>query len=364
MAGSTGCGRLPGKTAWCDKGSGMKMKRRLPDRKSKVTVKEVALRAQVSESTVSRIMRNKGPVADETREKVMETVRALGYVPNRIAGALASLNTHLVGVVVPSLSNIVFPEVLRGIHAGLEEAQDIQAVISVSEYDTEAEEHMVRGLLSWKPAAVLVTGLEHTEATRQMLMNSEGRVVEMMEIDGDPIDLAVGMSHRSAGYATGRHLVEKGYRRFGYVGHDWEADSRAKLRYEGLCAALRETGLTIQAQAITNAPSSVGAGRDMTARLLSADPSVDVAVYSNDDMAVGGVFHCLESGLSMPDELAIFGFNGLEIGRQMPQPLSTVRSNRYRIGREAIEAILKCPDRPEEPTKIDTGFEIFEGATA
>ena len=342
----------------------MKTKRRLPDRKSKVTVKEVALRAQVSESTVSRIMRNQGPVAEETRERVLETVRALGYVPNRIAGALASLNTHLVGVVVPSLSNIVFPEVLRGIHSELGEANGIQAVISVSEYDIDAEEQMVRGLLSWKPAAVLVTGLEHTEATRRMLMNCEGRVVEMMEIDGDPIDLAVGMSHRSAGYAIGRHLIEKGYRRFGYVGHDWEGDSRARLRYEGVCTALQETGLTIKAQAITDAPSSVGAGRDMTARLLSADPSVDVAIYSNDDMAVGGVFHCLGAGLSMPDDLAVFGFNGLDIGRQMPQPLSTLRSNRYLIGSEAIKAVLKHPERAETPEKIDTGFDIFEGATA
>jgi len=92
----------------------MGTKQRLPDRKSKIPVREVARRANVSESTVSRIMRNKGLVAESTREKVMETVRAMGYVPNRIAGSLASLDSFLVGVVIPSLSNIVFPEVLQG----------------------------------------------------------------------------------------------------------------------------------------------------------------------------------------------------------------------------------------------------------
>ncbi|MDN3722615.1 LacI family DNA-binding transcriptional regulator [Roseibium salinum] len=118
----------------------MTAKQRLPDRKSKVTVREVALRANVSESTVSRILRNKGPIADDTREKVMEVVRAMGYVPNRIAGSLASLNSNLVGVIIPSLSNIVFPEVLQGIHAGLEATDNMQAVISISNYDVELEE--------------------------------------------------------------------------------------------------------------------------------------------------------------------------------------------------------------------------------
>lgn len=341
----------------------MTVKRRLPDRKSKLTVREVALRANVSESTVSRIMRNKGPIAAETREKVMATVREMGYVPNRIAGSLASLDSHLIGVVIPSLSNIVFPEVLQGVHAGLR-GSDYQPVISVTDYDLDREEAIIRGILSWKPAAMLVTGFDHTDATRRMLEQSGIRIVEMMEIDQTPVDVAVGMSHFRAGQATGRHLLAKGYRRFGYVGHDWTADRRALLRHDGLASALAEAGLTIEARAIADGPSSVGAGRAQTDRLIREAPNVDVAVYSNDDMAVGGVFHCLASGLSVPHDLAIFGFNGLDIGRDLPQPLSTIRSNRYLIGETSIRKVLATPLRPDEPDIIDTGFEIFEGATA
>src|SRR5487761_2515609 len=97
----------------------MKERMRLPDHKSKVTLSDVAKLANVSEITVSRIMRNKGPISDITREKVMAAVNLLGYVPNRIAGSLASATSNIIGVAIPSLSNIVFPEVLRGIHAGL-----------------------------------------------------------------------------------------------------------------------------------------------------------------------------------------------------------------------------------------------------
>lgn len=340
----------------------IKPKQRLAGRKSKVTVREVALQADVSESTVSRIMRNQGLVAEATRTKVMETVRALGYVPNRIAGSLASLDSQLVGVIVPSLSNIVFPEVLQGINAGLK-ATNYQSVISISDYDMDREETLVRGILAWQPAAILITGFDHTVATRRMLDQSGVRVVEMMDIGSAPIDIAVGMSHRKAGYAAGQYLVAKGYRRFGYVGHDWTADRRARLRYDGLSEALSDAGLSIIAHAIADGASSVSTGREQTAALC-AMAKVDVAVYSNDDMAVGGVFYCQGAEIRLPDQLAIFGFNGLEIGRELPQPLSTVRSNRFLIGQKAIEAILENLERPATTTTIDTGFEIYAGQTA
>ncbi len=341
----------------------MPPKQRLPDRKSKITVREVALRAEVSESTVSRIMRNKALVAEATRARVMEAVRAMGYVPNRIAGSLASLDAFLIGVVIPSLSNIVFPEVLQGIHAALE-GSDLQAVISTTDYDIDREEDVVRGILAWKPAAILLAGFDHTEATRLMLVQSGIRVVEMMDIDATPIDVAVGTSHRRAGHAIGRHLIARGYRRFGYIGHDWHADRRARLRHDGLCQALAESGLSVEAQVLAPGPSSVGAGRAQTERLRATAPDVQVAVYSNDDMAVGGVFHCLASGISLPDRFAIFGFNGLDIGQELPQPLSTLRTNRFRIGQVAIQTILGATDRPSDRQVIDTGFEIVAGQTA
>ena len=340
-----------------------KRKPRLGDRVSKTTVRDVARDAGVSESTVSRIMRNQGFVAEATRRTVMTSVRALGYVPNRIAGSLASLNSRLIGVVIPSLSNIVFPEVLQGVNAALK-GSDHQAVISVTEYDMDREEAMVRGLLAWQPAAILMAGYDHTDATRRMLDASGVRVVELMDIDQTPIDLGVGLSHTQAGYAAGLHLLGLGYRSFGYVGHDWLADGRARLRYDGLCRALAEAGLAVQAHARDAGPSSVAAGRAETARLLAMAPNVDVAVYSNDDMAIGGVFHCMAAGIKLPEKLAIFGFNGLEIGRELPQPLSTIRSNRFAIGQRAVEAILAAPQRPDAPTVIDTGFEVFAGATA
>ncbi len=340
-----------------------KQRQRLTDRKSKVTVSDVARLAEVSDSTVSRIMRGQGLVAEATREKVMATVRALGYVPNRIAGSLASLDSRLVGVVIPSLSNIVFPEILQGINAGLA-GTNRQSVISVTDYDLDKEEVVVRNLLAWQPAAVLIAGSTHTDATQRMLENSGVRVVEFMEIDHKPIDAAVGFSHLSAGKAAVRHLVQRGYRRFGYVGYGGDKDLRALMRHKGMCDALAEAGLGFEAQVVSEGQTTVAKGRAQTAAICAQAPGLDVLTFSNDDMAVGGLFHCMSAGIRVPDDLALFGFNGLDIGRSMPQPLSTIRANRFEIGQRAVEVCLSSEVRPEKPISIDTGFEIFAGATA
>ena len=196
-----------------------------------------------------------------------------------------------------------------------------------------------------------------------MLANSGVRVAELMDIDSEAIDIAVGMSHRGAGYDSGRHLVACGYRRIGYVGHDWLSDSRARLRFDGLCLALAESGVPLVDLELFDGGSSMIAGRRTLETLLARSPDLDAVAFSNDDMAIGGVFHCLATGITLKEKLAIFGFNGLEVGATLPQPLSTVRSNRFDIGRIAVEKILENPQEGGAVV-IDTGYEIVVGATA
>jgi LacI family gluconate utilization system Gnt-I transcriptional repressor len=327
------------------------------------TLADVARLAGVSEITVSRVVRNLGPISENTRQKVNSAISELDYVPNRAAGMLASAGSNLVAVLLPSLSNIVFPEVMRGITEGLR-GTGHQPLIGVTDYDPKQEEALLTSFMSWRPVAVITTGFEHTETTRRILSSGKIRVAELMDIDSQPIDLAVGLSHRSAGQVTARHLSDLGYRRFGYVGHDWTADRRARLRYEGLVEGLAERGLSIVAEARSPGPSSTESGKTALASLLAQGVAPDVVVFSNDDMAVGGYFHCLASGIEVKRDLALFGFNGLEIGQSLPTPLSTLLSNRFLIGKQAVEVLLSSSKRPGETQTIDTGFEIIAGKTA
>ena len=134
-------------------------------------------------------------MSDSTREKVLEAAKELGYVPNKIAGALASQRVNLVGVIVPSLSNLVFPEVLSGISQELEDT-GLQPVFGVTNYSPEKEESVLYEMLSWRPSGLIIAGIEHTPAARAMLENAGAPVVEMPHITTHPPPFCcTGQSH-------------------------------------------------------------------------------------------------------------------------------------------------------------------------
>lgn len=327
-----------------------------------VTLSEVAKLAGVSSMTVSRVLHGHANVSDETRSRVRAAVEQLGYVPNRVAGALATARTRLVVVLVPSLGNLVFTEVLRGANETLQ-AAGYQAVIGVTEYDAGSEEQLVDAMRSWRPSGWIVAGLEHTPRTRQLLQTARVPVVEVMDTDGDAIDMAVGFSNRDAGIAMGRHFVERGWRRIGYVGGHLGRDLRARKRLEGFRAALAEAGLALQDEVTAEQPSSLLVGRAGLATLLARQPDLRAVYFSNDDMAVGGLMHCLAAGIAVPEQLALAGFNGLEIGEAAPLRLTTVRSPRHEIGRRAAAQILARLDGAEPPARLDLGCDFVRGQT-
>jgi LacI family gluconate utilization system Gnt-I transcriptional repressor len=329
------------------------------DRARVVTITDVAQRARVGESTVSRVLRNHGSVSQSTREKILKAAAELNYVPNRIAGTLASMTSKLIGIVIPSVGNTVVPEVLAGANTVLEDA-GFQPVIGVSNYDPVREEVLIESILSWRPAGILVAGLEHTDRARAMLKGCGVRVVELLDIDGEGIDMVVGSSHRMAGRESAEHLLARNYQHIGYVGHDIRVDLRAGKRLEGFRAVMRENGLSFVDQEFhPSGGSSVEAGRIGLARLLKRQRGLDAIYFSNDDLALGGYFHCMEHDISIPSDLALFGYNGLEITRLTPQPLSTIRTPRIAMGK--VGANLLLSGGPS--TIVDLGFELVVGAT-
>ncbi len=328
-------------------------------RPGRATLSDVARRAGVSDITVSRVVRGQGAIADSTRERVLCAIQALGYIPNRSASALASSSSPLVGIVLPSLANAVMAELVQGLNEGLV-AGRFQSAIGISDHDPAVEERLVGSMLAWQPAALVLAGLEHSEGTRALLRTAGIPVVEVLDIDGRGFDSVVGLSHHAAGASSARHLLARGYRRFGYVGHAKGRDLRAGKRRVGFEATLHAAGFDWLGSEATPGPSSAGAGRAALARLLGRVPGLDAAYFSNDDMAIGGLFHCLAEGIAVPARLALFGFDGLELGQAAPLPLSTIGTPRTRIGQEA--ARLLCEAAP--PQVRDVGFELLGGATA
>lgn len=331
------------------------------------TLSEVARIAGVSEITASRALRGGTHVARATLERVRDAARAINYMPNRLAGTLAGGASRQVAVVLPSLSNSVFADVLNGLETRLEQAGH-HPILGVSNYDPALEERLVADLLSWRPAGLVLAPARSTAETRRLLASSGVPVVEIMDVDPPPIDTAVGLSQRAAGRAMAHYLLGRGYRRFAYAGHDISTDPRALSRLQGLQGGLAEADVTLEATVTLPGPSSVPLGREATARLIGECPVGGgrdrlAVCFSNDDVAVGGMFHAMAEGIAVPGALALAGFNGLAIGQALPLPLTTIASRRVEIGEMAGAALLaRVKGHPIDRVQ-DVGFRLILGAT-
>ena len=329
------------------------------------TLRDVARRAGVSEMTVSRVLRNSGYAAPATRERVLRAASALGYVPNQIAGSLAQQRTNLVGVLVPSMTNQVYPEVLSGVARGLEGAS-LQPVFGITNYDPRVEEGLIRDMISWRPSGMAVAGLRHTAVGRTMLRATAIPVAEMMDTDGRVVEFAVGLSHRRAGGIVAEHLVRKGYRSIAYVAHNYKFDFTARKRFKAFADVLDESGLNLVKTVIGREPSSPLLGRRLTSELLDVAERIDAIYYSNDDMAVGGLMHCLANGIPVPDSVALCGYSGFSLTYALPMQLTTVVSPRFEIGREAARYIVErlSGPRPAKPVRRVLPIEFVAGQTS
>jgi LacI family gluconate utilization system Gnt-I transcriptional repressor len=322
------------------------------------TIADVALRAGVGAITVSRALREPGRVSPELRRQVAAAVAELGYVPDRNARALASARADVIGVLVPSLTNNVFAEVVRGIYDGLGDSH-LQVQIGNTHYSGLEEERLLQVFLSQRPSALIVSGIDQTPAARALLENAGCPVVQIMETGPDPVDMMIGFSHFEGGRAAARHLAEAGYRNIGFIGA--RMDPRSQRRLAGYRAAMEEAGIfDPRLVTTTTVPSSVSLGRDLLRQARAKMPALDAVFCNNDDLALGVLFECHGAGLAVPSAIGIAGFNDLEMMQAAFPSITSVRTHRYEIGRQAVSMARAAISGERPPQRmVDVGFELM-----
>ena len=212
-------------------------------------------------------------------------------------------------------------------------------------------------MLSWRPSGVIIAGLEHSDASRAMLKASGIPVIEIMDVDGTPIDTCVGISHRRAGREMAQAIIKGRYERIGFMGTKMPLDHRARKRFEGFTEALGKAGIEIAEREFYSGGSALAKGREMTAAMLKRDPELDFLYYSNDMIGAGGLLYCMENGYNIPEQIGLAGFNGVELLQGLPRQLATMDSCRQEIGRKAAEIIAQ---RVEEPNiELDKRVELM-----
>ncbi len=324
----------------------------------RTTLSDVARTAEVSPITASRALRGERSVAPELVERVKRAAEQLGYVPDPAARALASQRSTQVPVLVPLLSNALFVDVLEAVHRTLL-PHGYQTLIGVTHYEPAEEEQLLRSYLAHRPAGLLLTGFDRTEAARQLITASGVPCVHLMELTQASGVHCVGFSQHEAGRDLTAHLVQRGRRRIAFVAA--QLDPRTMQRAEGYRACLRQHGLyDPRLELLSPQPSSMRLGGELFEDLLRTRPDVDAVFFCNDDLAQGGLLAALRLGVEVPGRIAVAGFNDLSGSDQMVPTLTTVRTPRRAIGEASAQMLLGLM-RGEVPSRnsIDLGFDLM-----
>lgn len=315
------------------------------------TLASIADRVGVSINTVSRALRAPTTVRPELRQRIKTAMEELNYVPNRLAGGLSGTRSDIVGVVVTSLYYSEFASIIDTLQSALLE-HDLQVMLANTRYNADQELRLVRSILSWRPAAVAIIGIDHPPKVVELLMASGIPIIEMWDTGGEVIDTAVGFDHVKVGFAQAQHLIDQGYRRLAFLGSVRDNDKRAQKRLIGVQAAAAAAGLPDIVRQTIQQGGSPELGERLAVELLESHPEIDAIVCNSDVVAFGVLSTLKRLGRRVPEDIGVLAFGDNEAAGCVTPSLTTVRPARERIGKLTAEAIIARINGAEPSTTV------------
>ncbi|MGF6962433.1 LacI family gluconate utilization system Gnt-I transcriptional repressor [Paraburkholderia youngii] len=332
--------------------------RRARKNTGRVTLNDLARLTGVTKVTVSRALNSPELVSTDTLERVLEAVRQTGYTPDLIAGSLASSRSRLVVALIPAMAGSVFQETVAALTAELASA-GYQLLLGQSGYDESREEALLDAIVGRRPAGIVLTGVIHSEASRQKLRAAGIPVVETWDITRTPLDMLIGFSHTKVGEAAAHYLRERGARRPAIV---TPGDRRAMLRADAFIAAFGGDW-TVPVASVAS-PAHLGDGRRALASLLDAHPEIDAVFCGADIMALGVLMEARSRNLDVPSQLKVIGYGDQSFAADTDPPLTTIRIDGTKIGKLAASMLIKKIETGTcRRSKVDVGFNLVERAS-
>jgi LacI family gluconate utilization system Gnt-I transcriptional repressor len=328
-----------------------------------IGIRGVAELAGVSPMTASRALSRPDLVAESTRQKVEAAAREVGYVPNRLAGALSRHRTQVVGLVIPTLQNPIATETIQGINSVLN-PRGIHLMIG--EYGTSLakEEELIRAFLSYRPSGLILQSTLHTPGAAAVVRIAGIPVVETGNLIKTPLDSVVSFSNYAAAKAMTAYLLAR-YKHVAFVGFATAENDRTRDRRRGYMAAVRAAGLVPDPAYMIEAPVQRSVGDRILVQLLKEHPEIDAVFFGGHWIAVEALVECYRQGYKVPQRIAIAGLDDNDLSERLPPGLTTVRVPRAEIGRLSAEGLLRRIEHPSTPSfRIDVGYEIVERGSA
>ncbi|MCL4425620.1 MAG: LacI family transcriptional regulator [Firmicutes bacterium] len=313
-----------------------------------VTIKEVAQRAGVSITTVSRVLNNPGySISPATKERVLQAVAELDYRPNALARGLLKKGISAIGLVVPDISNPYYPEVVRGVE-DVASRLGYTVILCNTDRDIDKVRRYVRVLLEKRVDGIIFAG-GGIEGSDDDFLRPDLKVVL---IGRHGLDLpSVQVNNVKAAFQATEHLIELGHRRIAAITGP-EASTTSLDRLMGYKKALKEYNLPVDGSLIQKGNFRPEAGYQATKNLLSIEERPTAIVTANDQMALGAIRAIREAGLQVPGDISVAGFDDVCVASYFDPPLTTVSVPMYSMGVRSMEMLARLIANEKEKRRV------------
>jgi LacI family transcriptional regulator len=321
-------------------------------------MEDVALRAGVSVATVSRVLNQPDRVSDDVLEKVRTAIRALGYIPNGLARALASKTTRTVGAVVPTISGAIYSEMVTALQQSLER-HGFVLFVATHEYSLARELESVRALIERGVDALILVGQTHKDEVFDQIRRKQIPLVLMCVYDPKGEWSTVGWNNKTGGMRIAGHLAQIGHRRIGIIGGIVADNDRAKDRVDGFIAAFNERGIDIGDDYIVECPYNLAESARALRQLMALPLPPTAILCGNDVLATGALLECLRLGIRVPHDLSITGYDDLDLAAHLVPSLTTLRIPADEIGRLSARTLIGLIENNATPQHVDVDVDLI-----
>ncbi|MFC3569028.1 LacI family DNA-binding transcriptional regulator [Paracoccus simplex] len=317
----------------------------------------VAKLAGVSPATVSRVMNHPDLVHPATRKKVELAVEKSGYIRNRAAQAMHGKRSATIGLVVPTVANTIFAEVVQAFNDTVS-AQGFTLLLASHGYDLDGEYRLVRKLLEHRVDALAVVGLDHSAGTFRLIAEQRVPLLALWNYLADSTLPCIGVDNREAGRLAAEHLVALGHRRIGMVFPATFDNDRARDRKAAATAVFRAAGIALQDRWQVEVPYSIAQAKAACLELLAGEDRPSALLCANDVIAQGAIYAAARLGIAIPASLSVIGIGDFAGSAQMEPALTTVRIPARQIGISAGQAIVAAIGQPDADFMIRSRVEL------
>lgn len=324
--------------------------KRVRSRKGAPGIVDVAARANVSIATVSRAFNEPDMVREPTRKKIERAANELGYIRDRMAGALHNRFSGTIGLVVPTIDNAIFAELIEAFSAQLQH-HDRTMLIAAHGYDLAQEVAIIRSLLERRIDGIVLVGFDHENVPLNMLEQRDVPVMIIWNYREDSKIACIGADNKEAGARVTRHLLELGHRDIAYLFPETANNDRARDRMTGALAEAESAGLRPPAHRILDCPYDIGQSKALARDMLDADPPTAI-VCGNDIISHGVIYASQAAGIDVPRDLSIVGVGDFRGSAHMEPGLTTVRLPAKQIGTIAADTIVSMSETGLAPSPL------------